>query len=157
VRGGAARDGLALADQIDRERQCARRNLLALRLMSWAVSPGTAPLRLARGCRHLSTGPVLTSAVCCCPQPTQSPYEIDLLHPLPSVEASKHKLKRLVQTPNSFFMDVKCPGCFNMCVCFRERACFGRLPSPPPLSSLLSSLLALAHAALVYVLVGSGD
>ena len=47
-------------------------------------------------------------------QPTQSPYEIDLLHPLPSVEASRHKLKRLVQTPNSFFMDVKCPGCFNM-------------------------------------------
>ncbi len=49
-------------------------------------------------------------------QPTQSPYEIDLLHPLPSTEASRHKLKRLVQTPNSFFMDVKCPGCFNMYV-----------------------------------------
>jgi hypothetical protein len=51
-----------------------------------------------------------------CPQPVQSPYEIDLLNPLASVEASKHKLKRLVQTPNSYFMDVKCPGCFTMCV-----------------------------------------
>ena len=50
-----------------------------------------------------------------CTRPTQSPYEVDLLNPLPSVEASKHKLKRLVQAPNSFFMDVKCPGCFNMC------------------------------------------
>ena len=27
-----------------------------------------------------------------------------------------HKKKRLVQGPNSFFMDVKCPGCFNMYV-----------------------------------------
>jgi len=36
----------------------------------------------------------------------------DLLHPLESTERSKHKLKRLVQGPNSFFMDVKCPG-FN--------------------------------------------
>ena len=34
----------------------------------------------------------------------------DLLHPLESTERSKHKLKRLVQGPNSFFMDVKCPG-----------------------------------------------
>ena len=29
-------------------------------------------------------------------------------------EAKLHKLKRLVQKPNSFFMDVKCPGCFQM-------------------------------------------
>ena len=38
----------------------------------------------------------------------------DLLHPSASDEKKKHKLKRLVQSPNSFFMDVKCPGCFNM-------------------------------------------
>ena len=31
-----------------------------------------------------------------------------------ALEKRKHKLKRLVQSPNSFFMDVKCPGCFNM-------------------------------------------
>ena len=34
----------------------------------------------------------------------------DLLHPTPEEEKKKHKLKRLVQSPNSFFMDVKCPG-----------------------------------------------
>ncbi|OLP91234.1 Light-harvesting complex I LH38 protein [Symbiodinium microadriaticum] len=26
---------------------------------------------------------------------------------------SKHKLKRMIQSPNSFFMDVKCPGCLQ--------------------------------------------
>jgi small subunit ribosomal protein S27e len=35
----------------------------------------------------------------------------DLLHPRAVDEQRKHKLKRLVQSPNSFFMDVKCPGC----------------------------------------------
>jgi len=30
------------------------------------------------------------------------------------LEKRKHKLKRLVQSPNSFFLDVKCPGCFNI-------------------------------------------
>ena len=35
-------------------------------------------------------------------------HDIDLLNPPAEVEASKHKLKRLVQAPNSFFMDVKC-------------------------------------------------
>lgn len=34
----------------------------------------------------------------------------DLLHPPPEEEKAKHKLKRLVQSPNSYFMDVKCPG-----------------------------------------------
>ena len=40
--------------------------------------------------------------------------DIDLLHPPRELEQRRHKLKRLVQSPNSFFMDVKCPGCFNM-------------------------------------------
>ncbi|KAK1866994.1 hypothetical protein I4F81_009506 [Pyropia yezoensis] len=44
--------------------------------------------------------------------------ECDLLHPDPAVEAKKHKLKRLVQSPNSFFMDVKCPGCFTITTVF---------------------------------------
>ncbi|KAF5924223.1 hypothetical protein HPG69_007443, partial [Diceros bicornis minor] len=35
----------------------------------------------------------------------------DLLHPSPEEEKRKHKKKRLVQSPNSYFMDVKCPGC----------------------------------------------
>ena len=42
----------------------------------------------------------------------------DLLHPLPADEKRKHKLKRLVQSPNSFFMDVKCPGCFSITTVF---------------------------------------
>ena len=35
--------------------------------------------------------------------------EDDLLHPSPANEKKKHKLKRLVQSPNSFFMD-EVPG-----------------------------------------------
>ncbi|KAK2518211.1 hypothetical protein Q9233_012722 [Columba guinea] len=31
----------------------------------------------------------------------------DLLHPSPEEEKRKHKKKRLVQSPNSYFMDVK--------------------------------------------------
>ncbi|CAH8384931.1 unnamed protein product [Eruca vesicaria subsp. sativa] len=33
--------------------------------------------------------------------------DIDLLNPPAELEKRKHKLKRLVQSPNSFFMDVK--------------------------------------------------
>lgn len=40
--------------------------------------------------------------------------DIDLLNPPAEVEKRKHKLKRLVATPNSYFMDVKCQGCFTM-------------------------------------------
>merc|ERR1711982_317518 len=41
------------------------------------------------------------------------PLAKDLLHPRPEEEKRKHKLKRLVQHPNSYFMDVKCPGCYH--------------------------------------------
>jgi ribosomal protein S27E len=34
--------------------------------------------------------------------------EFDLLHPNPAIEAKKHKLKKLVQKPNSYFIDIKC-------------------------------------------------
>jgi len=43
---------------------------------------------------------------------------IDLLHPSAEQEAKTHKLKRLVQSPNSFFMDIKCPGCFQITTVF---------------------------------------
>merc|ERR1711907_765491 len=46
------------------------------------------------------------------------PLAIDLLNPDPATEASKHKLKRLVQSPNSFFMDVRCPGCATISTVF---------------------------------------
>jgi len=41
---------------------------------------------------------------------------VDLLNPSLEAEKSKHKLKRLVQSPNSFFMDVKCPGLYHASV-----------------------------------------
>ncbi|CAG8809756.1 28934_t:CDS:2, partial [Gigaspora margarita] len=43
---------------------------------------------------------------------------VDLLHPSPDHEKRQHKLKRLVQSPNSYFMDVKCPGCFSITTVF---------------------------------------
>ncbi|ORX94229.1 40S ribosomal protein S27 [Basidiobolus meristosporus CBS 931.73] len=43
---------------------------------------------------------------------------VDLLNPTFEHEKNTHKLKRLVQSPNSYFMDVKCPGCFNITTVF---------------------------------------
>lgn len=43
---------------------------------------------------------------------------VDLLNPSPELELRTHKLKRLVQSPNSFFMDIKCPGCFQITTVF---------------------------------------
>uniref|UniRef100_A0AAX7TWH2 40S ribosomal protein S27 n=1 Tax=Astatotilapia calliptera TaxID=8154 RepID=A0AAX7TWH2_ASTCA len=42
----------------------------------------------------------------------------DLLHPTPEQEKRRHKKKRLVQSPNSYFMDVKCPGCYKITTVF---------------------------------------
>lgn len=42
----------------------------------------------------------------------------DLFYPSAADEKAKHKLKRLIQSPNSFFMDVKCPGCFHITTIF---------------------------------------
>ncbi|KAH7104109.1 ribosomal protein S27 [Auriculariales sp. MPI-PUGE-AT-0066] len=43
---------------------------------------------------------------------------VDLLNPSAAHEKRQHKLKRLVQSPNSFFMDVKCAGCFTITTVF---------------------------------------
>jgi len=43
---------------------------------------------------------------------------VDLLHPDIKLEAEKHKLKRLVQSPNSYFMDVRCAGCLTITTIF---------------------------------------
>jgi small subunit ribosomal protein S27e len=37
--------------------------------------------------------------------------EYDLLNPDLREENTKHKLKKLVQKPNSFFIDIKCKTC----------------------------------------------
>ncbi|XP_038179004.1 40S ribosomal protein S27-like [Arvicola amphibius] len=46
------------------------------------------------------------------------PLARDLLHPSLEDEKKKHKKKRLVQSPNSYFMDVKCPGCYKITTVF---------------------------------------
>ncbi|XP_009857963.2 zinc finger protein isoform X1 [Ciona intestinalis] len=46
------------------------------------------------------------------------PLAIDILHPSPEEEKRRHKKKRLVQSPNSYFMDVKCPGCYKITTVF---------------------------------------
>merc|ERR1719410_304175 len=51
-------------------------------------------------------------------QQLKMPLAKDLLHPRPEDEKRKHKLKRLVQHPNSYFMDVKCPGCYKITTVF---------------------------------------
>ncbi|XP_003506132.1 40S ribosomal protein S27-like [Cricetulus griseus] len=44
--------------------------------------------------------------------------EKDLLHPSPEAEKRKHKKKHPVQSPNSSFMDVKCPGRYKIITVF---------------------------------------
>ena len=44
--------------------------------------------------------------------------EMDLLNADPTMEEHLHKLKRLVQTPNSFFMDVICKQCNEISTVF---------------------------------------
>ena len=44
--------------------------------------------------------------------------ELDLLNVDPTEEEKKHKLKKLVQSPNSYFMDVKCPKCYSVVTVF---------------------------------------
>merc|ERR1712037_576830 len=46
------------------------------------------------------------------------PLAKELLLPLAKDEQRKHKLKRLVQHPNSYSMDVKCPGCYRITTVF---------------------------------------
>ncbi|XP_027722777.1 40S ribosomal protein S27-like [Vombatus ursinus] len=46
------------------------------------------------------------------------PLSKDLLHPSPEEEKQKHKKKHLVQSPNLYFMDVKCLGCCKITTVF---------------------------------------
>ena len=50
--------------------------------------------------------------------PTTTHMDRDLLHPTLDTEKQRHKLKRLVPTPNSYFMDVKCGGCNETAIVF---------------------------------------
>ncbi|XP_005392193.1 PREDICTED: 40S ribosomal protein S27-like [Chinchilla lanigera] len=46
------------------------------------------------------------------------PLSKDLLHHSPEEEKRKHKKKGLMQSPNSCFIDVKCPGCYTITTVF---------------------------------------
>ncbi|KAF9898481.1 40S ribosomal protein S27 [Lobosporangium transversale] len=46
----------------------------------------------------------------------------DLLNPTPLREAQTHKLKRVVQSPDSFYMDVKCSACQTITPLFSHAA-----------------------------------
>ena len=71
------------------------------------------------------------ACVCAVLQPLK-----DLLHPTAADLKQTHKLKRLVQAPNSFFMDVRCNQCISMyvpawCACLPGvLACLVCLPIP---------------------------
>ncbi|XP_062964532.1 small ribosomal subunit protein eS27-like [Cynocephalus volans] len=65
-------------------------------------------------------------------QPSKPPHENlpltkDLLHPSPE-EKRKYKM-HLVQSPNSYFTDVKCPECYKITTVFSHAQmavlCFG--------------------------------
>jgi small subunit ribosomal protein S27e len=47
--------------------------------------------------------------------------DIDLLNPPPELEQKKHKLKRLVPSPNSFFM---VRGFVHLCMCLHFSQCY---------------------------------
>ncbi|XP_013841913.1 40S ribosomal protein S27-like [Sus scrofa] len=48
------------------------------------------------------------------------PLAKDLLHSSLEEEKKKHKKKCLVQSPNSCFMDVKCPGYYKIAMIFNH-------------------------------------
>jgi ribosomal protein S27E len=49
--------------------------------------------------------------------------EFDLLFPDPKKEQAKHKLKRQVQKPNSFFLDIKDPDSNDIIHTFSHANC----------------------------------
>ncbi|VDN00926.1 unnamed protein product [Thelazia callipaeda] len=63
---------------------------------------------------------ILTNCITVQSEPCEMPLARDLLYPDPQKgkERERCKLKRLVQQPNSFFMDVKCPGCYKITTVF---------------------------------------
>uniref|UniRef100_A0A8C8ZWA3 40S ribosomal protein S27 n=1 Tax=Prolemur simus TaxID=1328070 RepID=A0A8C8ZWA3_PROSS len=46
------------------------------------------------------------------------PLAKHLLHPSPEEEKRKHRKNCLVQSPNSYFMDMKCLGCYKITTLF---------------------------------------
>merc|ERR1712116_95852 len=63
------------------------------------------------------------------------PLARDLLHPTAEEERRRHKLKRLVQHPNSYFMDVKCPAATGSQQCSLTRRLLWSARDAPPSSA----------------------
>ncbi|XP_029212120.2 40S ribosomal protein S27-like [Acropora millepora] len=61
---------------------------------------------------------LLSLSLWCFDSKASMPLFKDLLNPSVEEEKQKHKRKRLVQSPNSYFMDVKCPGCYKITTVF---------------------------------------
>ncbi|KAG9025656.1 40S ribosomal protein S27 [Tulasnella sp. JGI-2019a] len=75
---------------------------------------------------------------------------VDLLNPSAEKEKRQHKLKRLVQSPNSYFMDVKCPGEQE----YTEHTVERRTHTTPRLSGCFAITTVFSHAQSV-VMCGS--
>eukprot|EP01018_Ginkgo_biloba_P038344 Gb_40936 [translate_table: standard] len=69
-------------------------------------------------CKHNCASVVRVEQICLSASKMAFCNDIDLLHPPAEIEKQKHKFKRLVQSPNSFFMDVKRQGCLNIKIVF---------------------------------------
>lgn len=82
----------------------------------WALTTSIRTFRLPQRPCHSIMPPALPYPSRDNPaQPTNiQALAIDLLNRPAEVEARTHKLKKVVPEPNSFFMDVKCPGCFQI-------------------------------------------
>lgn len=92
------------------------------------------------------------------------PLAVDLLNPSAEAESKKHKLKRLVQSPNSYFMDVKCPGMWKFASACRRCSYFVEFlqdASAFPPYSLMHRPSSCAARALAYCVsprvVGQGS
>ncbi|KAI4872207.1 hypothetical protein NFI96_031044 [Prochilodus magdalenae] len=71
--------------------------------------------RKSFACENASIAPLVSMTTCLL---TVIYLAKDLLHPTFDIERRQHKKKRLVQSPNSYFMDVKCPGCYKITTVF---------------------------------------
>ncbi|XP_030042728.1 small ribosomal subunit protein eS27 [Microcaecilia unicolor] len=99
-------------------RSSGRRSRASLTFPTWRPGCCLTSVPAALACAIYSHPlPVSLLFSSCCAH-VKMPLAKDLLHPSPEEEKRKHKKKRLVQSPNSYFMDVKCPGCYKITTVF---------------------------------------
>ncbi|KAH6759505.1 ribosomal protein S27 [Perilla frutescens var. hirtella] len=96
-------------------------NLMLQQLLDKRLSSSDKDVRVSREVFRVVT----TALKCISSEPKLRPSmkevlsnDYDLLNLPAELGKRNHKLKRLVQSPNSFFMEVKCQGCFNITIVF---------------------------------------